>query len=253
MKKTIVRFPPSPTGKLHLGTARTALFNYLFAQKNDGEIVFRWEDTDKERSKTEFETEILDGLKWLGIDFEKIAKFERQTERLDVHTQILQELWGKGEVFPCFCTPEEADKIRQADPKKVFWSPFRDGNKSELQAKMDAGEKFVWRVLVPKKQDVIFKDEVRGEIKINTETIGDFAVARADGSVLYLLANVIDDRDQGITHVIRGEDGLPNTPKQILLFEALEAEIPVYAHIPLVLDSQKKNYQNEMLSRGFVF
>lgn len=251
----VVRMPPSPTGHLHLGTARTALFNYLFAKKNKGEIVFRWEDTDKERSKTEHETEILEGLKWLGMDFEKESSLMvRQTECLERHTEILQDLWEQGKVFPCFTTPAELDALREtANQKKegfVFWSPSRDEDRSVLETEMKSGKPFAWRLKVPTNEILAYSDEIRGETKVNTATLGDFVVARSDGSVLYLLANVIDDHEQGITHVIRGEDHISNTPKQLLCWRALEVEPPIYAHIPLVLDSQKRKLSKRRVEPG---
>ncbi len=244
-KPVLVRMPPSPTGGLHLGTARTALFNWLFAKKNGGEIIFRWEDTDLERSKKEYETQILEGLKWLGMDFEKEAKaFYRQTECAETHQKYLAKLWEEGKVFPCFTTQEELQEIRDQAAKSrenfVFWSPFRDLPREEAEKKMQNGEKFVWRLKVEKNRWITFKDLIRKKVAVNTDTLGDFAIARSDNSVLYYLANVIDDWTQGVTHVIRGEDHISNTPKQILLYEALGAEMPKFGHIPLVLDKNKK-------------
>ncbi|MDH3324705.1 MAG: glutamate--tRNA ligase [Candidatus Peregrinibacteria bacterium] len=251
MKDTIVRFPPSPTGKLHLGTARTALFNYLFAKKNNGKIIFRWEDTDRERSKTEFETEILDGLKWLGLDFSSMPEttFYRQTDSSEQHASGLQKLWKSEKIFPCFSTPEEAVQIKKDHPNGVFWSPFRDLPRDEAENRIKT-DKFVWRIKTPKNEEITFDDIIRGKVSINTATIGDFVLARADGSVLYLLANVLDDIAQGVTNVIRGEDGLSNTPKQILLYEALGEKIPSYAHMPLVLDAQKRKLSKRNVEPG---
>ncbi len=249
----IVRMPPSPTGFLHLGTARTVLFNYLFSKSQNGTIVFRWEDTDLERSKTEFEEEILEGLAWLGMDFvAENTEFQRQTENGDFHQEMLKALWENEKIFPCFLTTEEIDAQREAAQKAkqnfVLWSPSRDEDKAALQTRMEGDEAFVWRLRVPKDQDIVFKDLIRGDVTINSSTIGDITVARADGSVLYPLANVLDDWQQGITHVIRGEDHIYNTPKQLLIWEALgeippsppltsgEVVIPVYGHIPLVLN-----------------
>ncbi|MCF7917445.1 glutamate--tRNA ligase [Candidatus Gracilibacteria bacterium] len=244
-KEIIVRMPPSPTGPLHLGTARTALFNYLFAKKNKGKIIFRWEDTDIERSQKKFETEILGGLKWLGLDFEKESeKMYRQTENNEIHKQFLKKLWEDEKIFPCFVTPEEIQSLRERATKKkfnfVFWSPFREESRTTLQNKMDSGIPFVWRIKCLKNKTIIFNDLIRGHIEANSNTLGDFAIARSDGSVLYLLANVIDDFTQGITHVLRGEDHISNTPKQILLYEALGVDPPAFGHIPLVLDQQKR-------------
>ncbi|MCL4153054.1 UNVERIFIED_CONTAM: hypothetical protein GTU68_050539, partial [Idotea baltica] len=254
MTNTRVRIPPSPTGLLHLGTARTALFNYLFAKKQSGEIVFRWEDTDRERSKTEFETDILDGLTWLGMNFvkESVGVF-RQSDRLSDHKVSLAKMWEEETIFPCFCTPEEVDLMREEAKQKkvnfVFWSPCRDKERAESE-KLMKEKPFVWRLRCPKGRDIVFKDLIRGDITVNTDTIGDFAVARVDDSVLYPLANVLDDIDQKITHVLRGEDGISNTPKQLLLFEALGAKAPEYGHIPLVLDEQKRKLSKRNVEPG---
>lgn len=244
MEKIIVRMPPSPTGFLHLGTARAALFNYLFAKKNHGDIIFRWEDTDKVRSKKEFEIAILEGLKWLGMDFKKESiKFVRQTENIQKHKLVLKKLWDNEKIFPCFMTPKEIENLRQEAQKRkenfVFWSPFREMKKEDAEKKMKT-HSFVWRLRTPRHQEIIFQDLVKGSVKINSSTIGDFVIARSDGSVLYLLANVVDDLEVNISHVIRGDDHVSNTPKQILLFQALEEKPPHYAHIPLVLDAKKK-------------
>ncbi len=243
--------PPSPTGKLHLGTARTALFNWLFwknAEKSkamgSSKMVFRWEDTDRERSKAEFEEEILNGLAWLGMNFEKESHvFCRQTDRTDIHKEYLQKLWEAEKVFPCFTTKEELDDLREkANNEKtnfVFWSPSRNESREVLTERMK-NEPFVWRLRVNREACIAFDDAVRGKVITSASTLGDFVVARADGSVLYLLANVVDDSTQGITHVIRGEDHISNTPKQVLLYEALGFALPTFAHIPLVLNKQKK-------------
>ena len=243
--EVIVRMPPSPTGSLHLGTARTALFNYLFAKHYKGKIIFRWEDTDKERSHEKFEKEILEGLKWLGMDFEKESeKIYRQTENEPLHKEWLERLWEMGKIFPCFASQEAVEKERQkAKSEKrnfVFWSPYREETKQTLEKKIKSGESFVWRIRAPKNEEIIFGDLIRGKISVNSATLGDFVIARADGSVLYLLANVLDDWTQHVTHVIRGEDHISNTPKQILLYHALGASEPYFAHIPLVLDSQRR-------------
>lgn len=255
VKPVSVRMPPSPTGHLHLGTARTALFNYLFAKSQGGSIVFRWEDTDRERSKAEHEVEILEGLKWLGLDFEAESRLMvRQTDSLDYHTKVLQQLWEQDKVFPCFTTPEELDVLREAAQKQkqnfVFWSPYRDQPKETLKAEMASGKPFAWRLRVPKNELITYQDVIRGEATVNTDTLGDFVVARSDGSVLYMLANVIDDWQQDITHVIRGEDHISNTPKQLLCWRALEVEPPVYAHIPLVLDAQKRKLSKRRVEPG---
>ena len=248
----VLRMPPSPTGHLHLGTARAALFNWLYTAKNKGEIIFRWEDTDIERSKPEYETEILDGLAWLGMDF-RSKKMYRQTECSDTHAEYLQKLWEEGKVFPCFTTPEELETLRDEAAKRkegfVFWSPTRDLPREEAEQRM-LNEKFVWRLKVEKNKWVVFKDLIRKKVSVNTDTIGDFAIARSNGSVLYYLANVLDDWQQGVTHVLRGEDHISNTPKQVLIYEALGAPIPTFGHIPLVLDTSKKKLSKRNVLPG---
>jgi len=247
--------PPSPTGPLHLGTARTALFNWCFAKANKSEMIFRWEDTDLERSKVEFETEILEGLKWLGMDFvAESSQFVRQTDNAEKHEFALQKLWNDDQIFPCFTTPDQLDTLRtQAQKNKqnfVFWSPFRDKDKTELEDLMASGKPYVWRLKVPKNKIISFDDLVKKTISVNTDTLGDFVVARSDGSVLYLLANVVDDLDSGVTHVIRGDDGISNTPKQICILESLNEKPFIYSHIPLVLDQQKRKLSKRNVEQG---
>lgn len=251
----IVRMPPSPTGSLHLGTARTALFNYLFAKNKNGKIIFRWEDTDQERSKAEFETEILEGLTWLGMDFEKESfLFCRQSENASLHKEWLLKLWDMEKVFPCFVTPKELDELRETAQKEkqnfVFWSPDRDTPRDVLIQKMESGLPYVWRLRSPRNEEVSFDDLIRGSISVSSETLGDFVVARSDGSVLYLLANVLDDWTQGVTHIFRGEDHISNTPKQVLLYKSLDVAPPAFGHIPLVLDHQKRKLSKRNVLPG---
>lgn len=243
-QKTIVRMPPSPTGSLHLGTARTGLFNWCFARANGGDIIFRWEDTDKERSKTEFETEIMEGLAWLGMDFESgSTAVTRQTDQTQGHQDALDQLWKEGKIFPCFSTPEEIDAARDAANKAktnfVFWSPFRDLSQSEYEEKM-ASKPYVWRIRTPQNHTLSWTDLVKGTVEVNSDTLGDFVIARKDGSVLYMLANVVDDLKDNMTHIIRGDDHISNTPKQLLLLESLGKPAFSYAHIPLVTDQKKR-------------
>lgn len=254
-RPTLVRMPPSPTGALHLGTARTALFNWLFAKKTQGGLIFRWEDTDLERSKPAFEEEILAGLKWLGMDFVVGADaFYRQTECADQHKAALMKLWEAGAVFPCFVTKEELNALRDKAAAErtnfVFWSPFRDAPRAELEAQMESGSPYVWRLKTPRNEVLSFQDEIRGTVATNTETLGDFVVARANGAVLYVLANVLDDAHQGVTHVIRGEDHISNTPKQVLVYRALGYPTPVFAHIPLVLNHARKKLSKRNVEPG---
>jgi glutamyl/glutaminyl-tRNA synthetase len=199
-EKVIVRFPPSPTGNLHIGTARTMLFNYLFAKKNGGKIVMRFEDTDKERSKKEFEENILEGLNWLGITFDEGPL--RQTDRGEIYKKYLQKLMDEG---------------------KAYLSQESEGENKEVIRYKNHN------------QIIKFVDEIRGEIEFDTTELKDFVIAKNLDEPLYHFAVVVDDHEMGITHVIRGEDHISNTPRQILIQEAIGAARPVYAHIPLIL------------------
>jgi len=203
-KKIITRFPPSPTGYLHVGSARTALFNYIFAKQNGGEMLFRSEDTDKERSKQEFEDEILESLEWLGIKFDK-TKIIRQSERGEIYKRYLEKMIADGTAY---ISKEIVEK--EGDRAEVI--RFKNQNKG-----------------------VIFTDTVRGEIKFDTTELGDFVIAKSLSEPLYHLAVVVDDYEMGVTHVIRGEDGISNTPRQILIQEAVGAPRPVYTHMPFSL------------------
>ncbi len=204
LNKVITRFPPSPTGFLHVGSARTALFNYIYAKQNNGEMLFRIEDTDKERSKKEFEEEQIKSLKWLGIEFDK-SKMFRQSERTEVYKKYLKKL---------------------IDENKAFIS-------KETEIK-EGGRTEVIRFKNPNKK-VIFEDIIRGEIEFDTTELGDFVIAKSLDDPLYHLTVVVDDFETGVTHIIRGEDGISNTPRQILIQEAIGAPRPQYAHMPLSL------------------
>ena len=203
-EKIIVRIPPSPTGYFHIGRARTALFNYLYAKKNGGEIVFRLEDTDKERSKKEYEEDIIEALKWLGISYDQ-GPF-RQSERTEIYKSYIQKMLDNGTAYVSE-EPEGENKevIRFKNPNKV----------------------------------ITFTDLVRGEISFDTSDLKDFVIARNINDPLYHLTVVVDDHEMGVTHVIRGDDGISNTPRQILLQEAIGATRPQYAHVPLILAPDK--------------
>lgn len=200
-KKIVTRIAPSPTGFLHLGTARTALFNFLFAKHNGGKFVLRIEDTDKERSKQEYEENILEGLKWLGIAYDD---FCRQSERSELHKKYIKKLVDEGRAY---VSKEEA----------------AEGKRSEVIRFKNSGK------------NITFKDKVKDEITFNTAELGDFIIAKSMDEPLYNLAVVVDDMEMGITHVIRGEDHISNTPRQMLIAEALGIEHPIYAHLPIVL------------------
>jgi glutamyl-tRNA synthetase len=235
-----VRFPPSPTGPMHIGTARTLLVNFLSARGQDGKIVFRSEDTDRERSTPEFEQEIVDGIKWLGLDFDE-GPF-RQSERYEIYEQKFEELKKSGKIYPCFCSTEELEAERKIQNEKKlpprYSGKCRDLTPEQIQKFEDEGRKAVWRFRVPERT-ISFVDLVRGEIREEGQNIADFVIRKSDGQFLYHFTVVVDDSDMGITHVIRGEDHISNTSKHILLFEALGVEIPEFAHLPLLLNKDK--------------
>lgn len=206
-EKIIVRIPPSPTGNLHVGTARTALFNFLFAKKYGGKIILRMEDTDRERSREEYEKNILESLEWLGISYDEGPT--KQSERGEAHTKSLQKLIDNGSAY-----------LSQEEPKNS------GDNKEVIRFKNP-------------NREIIFHDLIRGEIKFNTTDLGDFVIAKDLETPLYHLAVVVDDVDGGVTHIIRGEDHISNTPRQILIQKALGAPRPLYAHIPLILAPDK--------------
>ncbi len=205
---TITRFPPSPTGVLHVGSVRTALYNYLFTKKHQGSFVLRIEDTDRERSKKEFEKNILDGLSWLGLIHDN-SHIVRQSEQGATYATYLKKMVDTGHAY---ISKEEAKEAGQRGEVIRFKNP----NKS-----------------------ITFKDMIRGDITFDTTELGDFVIAKSMTEPLYHLAVVVDDHEAGVTHVIRGEDGISNTPRQILIQEAIGALRPIYAHLPLILDKDR--------------
>ena len=238
------RIAPSPTGFLHIGTARTALFNYLFAKKYQGSFVLRIEDTDLERSDPKFEKDILENLKWLGIEWSEgpdiggpFAPY-RQSERLNIYRKYLETLLEKGKAYYCFCSEEELEAQRQyALSRGLSW--HYNGKCAQLEKEiveeyLKKGKKSIIRFKTPIKK-VVFEDLVRGKIEFDSALIGDFSIAKDLNTPLYNFAVVIDDFEMKITHVLRGEDHISNTPKQILLQEALNFPQPFYGHLPLIL------------------
>ncbi len=230
-----VRFAPSPTGFLHIGGARTALFNYLYAKKHRGAFVLRVEDTDKERSTPEAVEAILDGMKWLGLDWDEGPFF--QSQRTEEYTKRLKILEEKGWVYRCYCKPEELEERRQA--QKAAGQPMKyDGRCRELIGK-ELDQPYTLRFKVPEGVTEI-DDLLRGKVQFDHREIEDLVLARSDGSPTYNFVVVVDDSDMGITHVIRGDDHLNNTPKQVLLYKALGVPVPKFAHLPLILGQDKK-------------
>jgi len=235
-QKVCVRFPPSPTGLMHIGTARLALFNYIFAKQNNGRFIFRLDDTDKERSKPEFVQDITDGLNWLGITFNDGPYY--QSQRGAIYAEYLKRLLKEGNAYYCFCSREDLEAQKQYQMSRGE-APIYSGKCSavspeEAEARIQKGERAVIRFRSSIKK-VEFKDVVRGELSFDSALLGDFVIAKDLDNVLYNFVSTIDDGVMGITHVIRGEDILSNTPKQILIQEALGFPTPIYAHLPLIL------------------
>jgi len=242
MTEVRVRFPPSPTGYLHIGGARTAIYNWLFAKKHHGKLVLRIEDTDAERSTKESIEGIIDGLTWLGVDWDEGPYF--QSEHAAEHKTAAETLVASGHAYKCFCTKEELEAKREAakDAKGDYRydRTCRQLSAEECQAKEAAGIPYVIRFKVPDEEGgVSFEDKVYGTVERNYRDIEDFVIVRSNGLPLYLLSNVVDDIRDRITHVIRGQDGLVNTPRQILIYRALGKQVPDFAHMPLTLDPKK--------------
>jgi nondiscriminating glutamyl-tRNA synthetase len=240
-----VRFAPSPTGQLHVGNARTALFNWLLAHGKDGAFILRIEDTDAERSTRESEAGILEDLRWLGLDWDEGPDVGgphgpyRQSERLHLYASYANELLASNHAYYCFCTPAQLDADRQADlaagrPPR-YHGTCRSLTREEAQSRIDGGERPVIRFRVPESEEVRFQDLVRGEVVFNTDVIGDPVLVRSDGRPQYNFAVVVDDALMEVTHVIRGEDHISNTPRQILLYRALGFTPAEFAHLSLVM------------------
>jgi glutamyl-tRNA synthetase/nondiscriminating glutamyl-tRNA synthetase len=240
-----LRFAPSPTGQLHVGNARTALFNWLLAHGNDGTFILRIEDTDAERSTRESETSILEDLRWLGLDWDEGPDVEgpygpyRQSERLHLYASYANELISGGNAYYCFCSPQTLDRDRremlEAGKPPKYRGTCRGLSTEDAEKRIEAGEKPVIRFRVPEGVDVAFEDLVRGSVTFSSEVIGDPVLVRSDGRPAYNFAVVIDDALMEITHVIRGEDHISNTPRQLLLYGALGFTPPKFAHLSLVM------------------
>jgi len=228
--KVRTRFAPSPTGYLHVGGARTALFSWLYARKHGGEFVLRIEDTDLERSTTESVNAILEGMTWLGLDYDEGPFY--QTERFDRYNAVIDKLLDEGHAYRCNCSKERLDALRE-DQMKRKEKPRYDGHCKHLN--VDPSEPHVIRFRNPEEGEVIFEDMVRGHVTVKNAELDDLIIRRTDGSPTYNLTVVVDDDDMGITHVIRGDDHINNTPRQINLLKAMGRELPVYAHVPMIL------------------
>lgn len=231
------RFAPSPTGYLHVGGARTALFSWLFARKHGGQFVLRIEDTDRERSTDASVQAIMDGMHWLGLDYDEGPFF--QTERMERYQELIQQLLDNDQAYYCYCTREELDALREeqmANKQK----PRYDGRFRDFAGTPPEGVQPVVRFKNPLAGDVIFDDMVKGPISVSNTELDDLIIARSDGTPTYNFTVVVDDMDMKITHVVRGDDHVNNTPRQINILKALGAELPVYAHVPMILGDDGK-------------
>ncbi len=246
MENIRVRFAPSPTGKLHIGNARTAMFNYLLAKKFNGKFILRIEDTDFERSTKESEKSILEDLRWLGLQWDEGPDVGgdfgpyRQSERFDIYKKYTDKLLAEGKAYKCFCTPEEIEEMRQECIKNgkqpKYNGKCRNLSGDEIEKLEQEGKKFSIRFKVDDGINVIVDDLIRGKVEFNSSNIGgDFIIVRSDGVPVYNYIVVIDDYLMKITHVVRGDDHLSNTPKQILVAKALNIPLPKYAHHALIL------------------
>lgn len=229
--QVVTRFAPSPTGYLHIGGARTALFNWLYARGRGGKFLLRIEDTDRERSTPEATAAILKGMEWLGLDHD--GEVISQFERADRHAEVANQLLAEGKAYKCFATQEEIqtfrDEARAAGKSTHYRSPWRDaGEDSHPDAP------YVVRIKAPQEGSTVIKDEVQGDVTIRNDQLDDMILLRSDGTPVYMLAVVVDDHDMGVTHVIRGDDHLNNAARQMMIYDAMGWDVPVWGHIPLI-------------------
>ena len=247
MENMKVRFAPSPTGPLHIGGARSALFNYLEARHAGGKFIVRIEDTDLERSKREFEDEIIKSLEWLGLDWDEGIRVGgengpyRQTERLEIYQKYVQKLLDEDKAYYCFCSEEELDAEREQQMNQGelirYSGKCSHLSKEEVEKRIAAGEKPAVRLRVQPGQTLEVHDRVRGEVHFDTDTMGDFIIVKNDGIPVYNFAVVLDDVLMGVSLVMRAEEHLSNTPRQLLIYQALGLEAPEFAHVSLILGS----------------
>ena len=259
------RFAPSPTGHVHIGSLRTALFNYLFAKQNNGQFILRIEDTDTERSRVEWEYELIKVFEWLNIDWDEgpvlpaqIQQFDdnykidyvgpfapyRQSERKEIYKKYLQKMIADGSAYYCFCNKDDIEAEKQylmsIGESPVYQGKCRDLKPEETEQLLAQKKQSVIRLKCPKNQKIVFNDLIKGEVEFNSDTIGDIIIAKDLENPLYNFTVVVDDKEMEISHIIRGDEHLSNTPKQILIIEALGFSKPQYAHIPLILGADIK-------------
>ncbi|MFW6415473.1 MAG: glutamate--tRNA ligase [Thermodesulfobacteriota bacterium] len=235
MEKVVTRFPPSPTGNLHVGGARTALFNWLLARSMGGRFVLRLEDTDVERSTQEMVDSIIEAMHWLGMEWDEGPYF--QSRRFDIYNQYIEDLLQTGQAYYCRCSEEEVEAMRNEAWEKGY-NPKYDGRCRNLGLESAPGR--VVRFKSPQQGETMFRDVLKGVNSVDNTQLDDFVIRRGDGSPTYNLAVVVDDASMGITHILRGDDHLSNTPKQVLLYSALGFDLPVFGHVPMIMGPDKK-------------
>ncbi|MBE3035988.1 MAG: glutamate--tRNA ligase, partial [Candidatus Atribacteria bacterium] len=233
--KPRLRFAPSPTGGLHIGTARTALFNWLAAKSMAGKLILRIEDTDIKRSNKLFEESIICDLGWLGVTWDE---FYRQSDRMESFKDYAYKLLDEGKAYRCFCSPERLEELKSVQYAEGKMSKYdnrcRDLSPAEIENEIAGGKSYAIRFKI-EPCEIIFNDLIRGEIRFNSDVFGDFIILKSDGTPSYNFAVVIDDHEMNITHILRGEDHITNTARQILLIKSLRFEIPEFAHLSMIL------------------
>lgn len=240
------RFAPSPTGELHIGGARTALFCWLFAKSTGGQFILRIEDTDRERSTQESVDAILDSMAWLGLDYDEGPFY--QSKRMDRYQEVIEQLLQSNQAYRCTCSSERLNKLRE-DQRAAGEKPRYDGCCREKNISATQTPHVI-RFKNPASGNVTFEDAIRGTISVANSELDDLIIARSDGSPTYNLTVVVDDWDMNITHVIRGDDHINNTPRQINLLQALNAELPIYAHVPMILGADGKRLSKRHAATG---
>ncbi|MEC8664300.1 MAG: glutamate--tRNA ligase [Pseudomonadota bacterium] len=254
----VTRFPPSPTGFMHIGNARTAIYNWLYARHNNGKFLVRIEDTDRARHSEEAVEAILNGLKWLDLDFD--GDVVSQFSQKDRHIEVANEMVTKGQAYYCYCTPEELEEMRE-EAKKAGRPTFYDRRWRDRDAsEAPEGIKPVVRIKAPLDGETVIHDEVQGDVTVQNEQLDDFIILRSDGTPTYMLSVVCDDHDMGVTHVMRGDDHLNNTFRQKIIFDAMGWDRPVFAHLPMILgeDGSKLSKRHgavsleDFMARGYL-
>ena len=243
-----VRFAPSPTGQLHIGGARTALFNYLFARNQDGQFLVRIEDTDRERSKQEHTDQICDSLEWLGLSWDEELVF--QSIRTERYQDVVDNLLKQGKAYRCFASRDDLERIRKETGSYQYPGIWRDRSEKEIKTELSKGTPFTIRLRSPEAGKTTVEDVIYGNIQVANSEVDDFILVRSDGSPVYNLVVAVDDHDMNISHVIRGEDHVSNTPKQILIYQALNWHIPKFAHLPMILGSDGKRLSKRHSATG---